>query len=239
MLELPSGYVRNRVLSNENISEVNYWTDGRRDLAQIPAYKWVRRRILSSEQQVSTLIEIGCGNGGKTIKYFSKTALHIIGIDQRSGIQKAIENDKKKSLNWICSEIENQTNWLEVIASADPGIIISLDVIEHLERPDLFLRRLREVSFGWQIVFSTPNRDLLGYVDSLGPPKNPLHVQEWSKEEFRVLIEKAGFHVNQQVDLLPRGYRVQDPHEWKKWFLRVVRGEKILDYKLNQLWLVT
>jgi hypothetical protein len=45
------------------------------------------------------------------------------------------------------------------------------------------------------VIFSTPERDLTGGESDNGPPENPCHVREWNFEEFKALLEWAGFEL--------------------------------------------
>jgi hypothetical protein len=129
MHELPKGYKRNPVMSNESIFKGDYWNNSSKDLAQLPAYRWIRKRILSSNHRIETIVEIGCGNGSKTTEYFSGLNSLVLGIDQKSGIIKAIESYVKNEINCVMSDIEYDDIWAKAIEIQKPGLILCLDVI--------------------------------------------------------------------------------------------------------------
>jgi SAM-dependent methyltransferase len=239
MFNLPENYRRNTVLSNDSGSHGAYWETGVIDPWQLPAYRWIRNYINVTKPQISSLIEIGCGNGRKTIEYFSDLKISVIGIDQQSGIGHAFKNDKKKFISWVASDIESDNIWQKTIENTQPGLILSFDVIEHLQNPISFLETLREASHGWEVAISTPNRDLLDFNNPLGPPANLLHAQEWSKSEFQILVESAGFQVTKQIDLLPRDFKVFNLMEIKRYFYRFIKGKKNPDHKSCQLWILS
>lgn len=239
MFELPDGYKRNTVISNDLGMVGEYWEVPAKDLYQLPAYKWISKRISASVKPVETIMDLGCGNGIKTIEFFSKFDARIIGIDQRSGIKQAKKNDERSLIEWVASDLENDKTWKNTISSSKPGAVINLDVIEHLERPDAFLTELRDATHGWEVIISTPNRDLLDYDDEMGPPRNERHAQEWSKGEFQSLLEGHGFSITTQVDFLPRNYNVLDPREMKRICDRIFKFKRIPDTRSNQLWVLS
>jgi SAM-dependent methyltransferase len=74
------------------------------------------------------------------------------------------------------------------------SVIICSDVIEHLRHPEYLLRELSRVLPRVEaIVLSTPERELTHGRTHRGPPANPCHVREWTREEFGQLIRAAGF----------------------------------------------
>lgn len=239
MYHLPNGYKRNLVNSNDQNSTGEYWENTAIDLYQLPAYRWIRKRIEVSVDPIKTVIDLGCGNGTKTMEYFSDLNAHVVGIDQRSGIQQAERNDVKSSIEWVASDFENDKTWKSTIKSSKPGTLVNLDVIEHLERPDEFLAELRDATHGWEIIISTPNRDLLDYEDNMGPPRNARHVQEWNKFEFKLLLEEHGFNLTMQLDFLPRDYNLFSPRELKRIGGRICKFMEIPDAKSNQVWILS
>jgi SAM-dependent methyltransferase len=239
VFNLPDDYRRNSVISNDAGSHGGYWDTGDIDPYQLPAYRWIRNYLNLSYPRIRSVIEIGCGNGRKTIEFFSDLEIGTIGIDQKSGISHAVKNDKRKSISWVESDIESDKIWQNAIKNAEPGLIVSLDVIEHLQNPRLFLEMLREASQGWMIAISTPNRDLLDFNNPIGPPSNLLHAQEWSKSEFRDLLESVGFQVTMQIDLLPRDFKIFNLREIRRYLARTIKGKKNPDQKSCQLWIIS
>ena len=239
MFQLPDGYKRNPVISNDLGVVGEYWVATAKDSYQLPAYRWIGKRIEGSAKPIATIIDLGCGNGVKTVEFFSKFDSRIIGIDQGSGVKHAMKNDEKSLIEWVASDLENDITWKNTISNSKPGTVINLDVIEHLERPDAFLTELREATHGWEIIISTPNRDLLDYDDEFGPPRNGRHVQEWNKGEFKSLLEAHGFTVITQLDFLPRNYNLIAPYEVKRICGRICNFKRIPDTRSNQLWVLS
>jgi 2-polyprenyl-3-methyl-5-hydroxy-6-metoxy-1,4-benzoquinol methylase len=80
---------------------------------------------------------------------------------------------------------------LEAI-SLKSDILICSDVIEHLEDPTLLLKKISS-SFVKKVFLSTPALEMLAERNGsprLGPPANLRHVNEWTTQEFRKLVEQ-------------------------------------------------
>jgi SAM-dependent methyltransferase len=70
--------------------------------------------------------------------------------------------------------------------------IVSLETIEHVPRPDLFIRELRRVlKPSGSLLVSTPNAEETG-------GGNPHHLKEFSREEFVALVSDSGFTVRKR-----------------------------------------
>ena len=238
MFELPDGYIRNILLSNDNSDGKDYWASNVKDTYQIPAYKWVQNNLIEKISEDSTIIEIGCGNGSKTHSNFSKFKNPVIGIDQASGIRHAEKIQPNHKFEWCISDIENDKVWCNRISAVNPSLIVCFDVIEHLENPDQFLIKLRNVSKNSLIVISTPDRNLLENQEFLGPPSNPLHMQEWTAIEFKRFLLKNGFSIENSISIYPRTYNFFNIWEVFRIIHRLLRFRKIPDRKSCQLWVL-
>jgi SAM-dependent methyltransferase len=126
------------------------------------------------EHGLSSVLDIGCGSGYKTIKFFGDKALGL---------------EVPPNISWLKTEYP-EYNWEESDFNNPPSghydLIICSDVIEHLENPDELLDFINSVDFS-HLVISTPDRNLLvsgGICAENGPPKNPLHIREWSFSEL-------------------------------------------------------
>src|SRR5262249_20340441 len=66
-------------------------------------------------------------------------------------------------------------------------LVCSFENIEHLQRPEAFLRSAVEVlAENGVLLCSTPDRAIRSYVNNR--PANPYHVREWYREEFREML---------------------------------------------------
>jgi len=239
MFELPDGYLRNKLESNDNSNGKDYWASSVKDSYQDPAYKWVRKNLIDKVSEDSTIVEIGCGNGNKTHSHFSKLKNPVIGIDQASGIRQAEKIQPNHTFEWCISDIENDEVWCNRISAANPSIIVCFDVIEHLEHPDKFLNKLRNVSRNSLVVMSTPDRNQLEHQEFFGPPLNPLHVQEWSKIEFKRFLLKNDFSIEHSISIYPRSYNFLRIWEIVRIIHRLLVFKKIPDRKSCQLWVLS
>jgi SAM-dependent methyltransferase len=238
MFELPDQYTRNKLLSNDNSDGKDYWANDAKDTYQIPAYKWVQNNLITRISEYSTIIEVGCGNGSKTYSTFSKFKNSVIGIDQVSGIRQAEKILSNHKFEWCVSDIERDQNWCNRISEANPSLIVCFDVIEHLENPDQFLKNLRNASKNSIVVISTPDRSLLDYQNFLGPPSNPLHMQEWTMTEFRRLLLRNEFVIENSISIYPRAYNLLSIWEVLRIIKRLLQFKKIPDSKSCQLWVL-
>lgn len=129
------------------------------------------------------ILDIGCGSGFKLMKYFSD--------------HKTIGTEMNPALNYLHQTYPDR-DWREPqeFFEGKVDIVICSDVIEHVAQPAKFLTLLRSIPCKFLII-STPDRNLLDVRDgfSFGPPKNPCHYREWSKQEFSHFLSRMGFHI--------------------------------------------
>lgn len=158
----------------------------------------ISRYIFSSHfinSEVS-LLDVGCGTGYGT-KELSRKAANAIGIDISS---EAIEYAQNKySENNVDYRVMDCYNLQFELNSFD--VVISFEVIEHLDNPDLYLENIVKVlkDNGTYIV-STPNKKM--YSDSNPNYSNPFHIKEYYLDEFKRLLNKYF----QNVDIYVQNY---------------------------------
>jgi hypothetical protein len=131
---------------------------------------------------------------------------------------------------WVAGDFEDELVW-EALRKFSAGLLLSADVIEHLEQPRHYLDRLCEIArnSGSLLLLSTPDRSRLGSAP-YGPPENPRHVREWTSGEMMALLSDAGFVVLERRHLLPRSYSA-NLTELKRFSWRVLHGRPVPDHK--------
>jgi 2-polyprenyl-3-methyl-5-hydroxy-6-metoxy-1,4-benzoquinol methylase len=140
------------------------------------------------------IIDIGCGRALKLAKLHAQHPdWEFIGIDYGANVSWCRENQRFGK--WIEADLEYGKTLQTDNFSVENSILICSDIIEHLVNPVPFLRLIRKLlrHGATAVVFSTPERDLTRGESDYGPPYNPCHVREWTAEEFRALLEWAGF----------------------------------------------
>jgi SAM-dependent methyltransferase len=141
------------------------------------------------------IIDIGCGRALKLSKLQrQRPDWEFIGIDYGANVSWCRENHRFGT--WIEADLEygilRERNF-----AVEKSILICSDVIEHLINPVPFLRLIRNLlrRGAVAVIFSTPERDRTRGEGDNGPPENPCHVREWNAEEFKALLEWAGFEL--------------------------------------------
>lgn len=153
------------------------------DRWQDEVYKIAKRML--TERDLKSVLDIGTGSGFKLMKYFKDYKTTGMELEPCLSFLK----DKYPDRVWLHSDFNTPQVY------GDHDLIICSDVIEHLEDPDDLMNFLS--SLNWKIlVLSTPDREYLGQLNSereKGPPWNPCHYREWTKDE---LIEYLSKHMN-------------------------------------------
>jgi SAM-dependent methyltransferase len=141
------------------------------------------------------IVDIGCGRALKLAElHRQRPDWEFIGIDYGPNVSWCKANHRFGT--WIEADLEYgilRTGHFAV----EKSILLCSDVIEHLVNPVPFLRLIRNLlrQGATAAIFSTPERDLTRGESDNGPPENPCHVREWNSEEFKALLEWAGFEL--------------------------------------------
>lgn len=195
-LRLPPGYRKNPPASDDSTS--TYWDADEVRLAdQWQAHVY---RLAQGLAGGRTVVDIGCGTGGKLAKYVAPVASRCIGIDQSSGI--AVARAQHPDGEWVEADLREDAAW-DHVRSFEPDLVICSDVIEHVPDPVGLLRRLR--SLGGRLLISTPDRSILPGASAEGPPASHLHIREWTADEFRRLLGDSGLEVVEHHHFPARG----------------------------------
>jgi len=199
---LPQGYLPNPAVSFDH-NEGVYWDQSRVDNSlayQAAAYDWALSLVL--EHNFKSVADVGCGTAAKLARLHSAIPnLETWGLDQPSAIElcKIHYNFGK----WFPINLDNP----ESLPDHKFDLIISSDVIEHLENPDILLDAFRRMSHSNTLVLlSTPERIRLRGADCLTSP-NQYHVREWSRDEFSNYLLSRGAEIIQHKMLSAFDYR--------------------------------
>jgi len=172
---------QNYIINNNPSHDVIYSSR-----AQVEVYEYAQK--IMERNNLKKIIEIGCGNGAKLMKYLSK--YDTIGYETEpcySSLKKKYPNRK-----WLESgEKERSFNNKEI---SECDLIICIDVVEHIIDPNILLDYIKKFNSKY-IIISTPCREILKthkkFVGStykrndIGPPPNDCHVREWTCSEFK------------------------------------------------------
>lgn len=142
------------------------------------------------------LLDFGSGTGNlvkqfqKLNRFNSLTAIDII--------EKPVEIDN--FIQWISWDLNETTN----LPNQAFDIIISSEVIEHLENPRAVVREwFRLLRSGGTLVFSTPNNESLrsllallvqGHFVSFGDNCYPAHITALLRKDIERILKEAGFY---------------------------------------------
>lgn len=144
--------------------------------------------------RIETMLDAGCGQGWYSA-YVAKVnpTAHVEAIDlDDSQIQRA---------NWLFSTINNLTftkldiNKLQALNKYD--LICCIDVLEHVQRDDLILKKLHALvkALGY-VYIHVPVNSPRRYFPSLVPGEQSYHVRPgYSNKRIKKLLEAAGFAV--------------------------------------------
>mgnify|MGYP000886926630 CR=1 FL=1 len=110
-------------------------------------YEFINKSILIND--IRNVLEVGCGAGG-ILEIFNKKGLDVYGCDYSSNL---IDFAKSKNPN-----ANFRVGGPEVFKDKNFDLIILSDLIEHLTKPNLFLRELKQIlSNGGHVYINCPN----------------------------------------------------------------------------------
>jgi 2-polyprenyl-3-methyl-5-hydroxy-6-metoxy-1,4-benzoquinol methylase len=164
--------VRSHAEELERISEGDFWSK-------------VKTRLILGLVEGQAVLDVGCG-GGRLDKVLSERGLDVTVVDCD---EKAVEIARGKGLRGVVADI---TSWR---TSARFDCVVASDVLEHIEKDYLALRKLHGLlKSGGCLVVNVPSyRFLFGQHDvALG------HKRRYSGGELKAKLEASGFRVESQ-----------------------------------------
>ncbi|QOL51481.1 class I SAM-dependent methyltransferase [Massilia litorea] len=160
------------------------------------------------------VLDIACGEGYGSWLMAEWGAQSVLGVDVSS---KAIASaDKRFSNERVRFAVSPGEQLTRIISDQKFNLIVSLETIEHVDDPQLFLENIRDAAApNATIIISAPND--YWYYDLGG--QNEFHKRRFTFEEFQVLAESVlgkadswnlgtlgiGFSVAEQGGKLPSG----------------------------------
>lgn len=225
-------FIRSDYLTNPaatfDTSEEIYWDDQRAKNAaayQKAVYDWAERLIRT--RRLNSVADLGCG-----------TAVKLSLLQQRMPEVQYFGYDQPNAVR-MCREYYDFGEWFpvnfdhpEMIEFAPRDLVISSDVIEHLDNPDNLLECIKRISDeNTLILLSTPERVRLRGGGCLYSPIKH-HVREWSESEFSRYVESRGFKIL-ETKMLPGFDCFSDVQFFKRavrrWFrLKTIRYSQAL-----------
>lgn len=127
------------------------------------------------------VVDIGAGDCALTSLIAEKEAKVIAVDNSKEGLEYGKDNFEKKKLKgeFLITDVYNIP-----LADASADVVVSSDVIEHLDNPEKLLKEVsRILKTGGQIIISTPYR-------ISEKPSDPYHTHEFYPGELKLLMEK-------------------------------------------------
>ncbi len=166
---------------------------------------WYPQRIISRFKHVSSLLELGLGHGF-TAKIFSKACDHYVVLD---GSTVVIDQFRQSTPDFIGEIVD--TYFEDYIPNQQFDVIVMGFVLEHVDDPDLILKRYRDyLSPGGKLYVAVPNaksmnRRLgleLGLIDDIySLNANDLalgHQRQYCRDTLTQAVNRSGYRVSHE-----------------------------------------
>jgi len=149
---------------------------------------YARARELVLAMGARRVIDVGCGDARN---HRLLQGIEVVGLDYGKNLAAARVAHPEALLLEV--NLEDDTEVLPVDFAR--SIVVCADVIEHLQRPERLLAKLRQALArgAMAVLISTPDRDLSRGRGHFGPSPNTGHVREWNRTEFGALLAAEGY----------------------------------------------
>jgi SAM-dependent methyltransferase len=232
-LFLPWRYVRNPQHSSDQIG-TPYWEDPNRNNTRYQEPVYHKARLLTRRMPGASVLDVGTGSGVKLERILAPHVNVAVGLDQGSGIRLA--SRRAPHIEWVEGDLLTVGPW-QRLAGRSFDLVVCADVIEHVEDPVVLLRHITsQMGAHSLLLISTPDRLRFDRPNTLGPPDNPRHVREWTRDEFELLLESVGLRVDRSFRFLPRSYGAT-VLEAKRIIWRLLHRMPIPDRRSNMAFL--
>lgn len=201
---LPWGYRENPPASSD-AAGTPFWEKGVQSSDvrnQDPVYRIAAGLVRSGH--LVPVVDVGCGTGHKLVHRIGAVTAEFVGADQPSAM--AVARAEFPERRWVEGDIGDDGFW-DRLAAEHPRLVLCVDVIEHVDDPVALLLRLRALAGpSGRVLVSTPDRARMERTPALGPPTNPRHIREWTRDELELLALSTGFDVERVWHRYPRRY---------------------------------
>lgn len=151
-------------------------------------YTWAMRHAAGRR-----VLDAGCGTGYGAAMLATAGAASVVGVDRAAGVLEEARGRLGDEVELVEGDVEQLP-----LEAGSFGLVVCLETLEHVERPDAAIAELaRVVATDGLVVVSSPNRDVY-------EPGNPHHVHEFTPTELRAGLERYFAHVElrRQVNLI-------------------------------------
>ena len=130
------------------------------------------------------VLDIACGEGYGSYFMGLWGAKHIEAVDiSKEAIDNAAKRFPADNINYVC----HQAQKLDYPDSTF-DLVVSLETIEHLDKPEVFLKEIKRVlKPSGTLILSCPNDAY--FINVGGAPENPYHKKRYTFKEFSDLAE--------------------------------------------------
>lgn len=178
------------------------------EIEHLSRYRWAAKYVRGK-----TVVDLACGCGkGSYILATQGKAKKITACDNdKNTLKYASLKYNHSKIKYKFADAQNPS-----LKGGSTDIVISFETIEHLNKPDKFLKEVsRVLRPGGVFIVSTP----ISLRHFARKPANKYHTQEWSHERFLKLIRNY--------------FVINDAFEQKGNLIRRIReGRTTLDYQI-------
>lgn len=144
---------------------------------------------LAKVQKVNSFLDLGCGYPTKLIACIRPITCNVVGVDLPGKINLIPDIGFGE---WIAHDF-NGSKELNLRRKFD--MIISADVIEHLDNPNVLLNAIKKHSTRETVILlSTPDAESTKSTED-GLPANQQHKREWKMSDFIKYLVQSGFEI--------------------------------------------
>lgn len=172
------------------------------------------RKILSCAKPLEGLaiLDVGCG-GGLVCEPLARMGAQVVGIDAvekniKVATAHSIKDPLTASIEYVCTTAEQLAQ-----EHRQPfDVVISLEVIEHVTNPKMFLHSLSALAKAdGAVIVSTINRSISGYLLGIVAAEHllrwvPKGTHEWSKfvtpDELALLMSRTGLALQEMAGMV-------------------------------------